>query len=338
MQLLTLFVLLLIIISARGHHNVLFRFDKKAVLPLRGILALLIVLHHIAEEIPPIAVFSQLTYWGKYIVSIFFFLSGYGLCVSYANGGVKKSLDGFLKKRIGKLFPPLLIATALNVSLSYLITPSYSIVESFRKTSIPWMPDITNALLPSSWFLVVLITLYASYYIVMRIAKSMKSGITLLLLCSIVLVMVYAFIGLGNWWWLSLFGFNIGTVYACNEQWIRNLIARYSKQTYVCTILSFVLIFGLNMIISNLLIQMISISILPIYIVLIMYRLRISESVILNYMGKISLHIYLAQGAVCALVSQFCFKYYEFMVLVITISIVTARVIYLLSNFKIHNI
>lgn len=87
MQLLTLLVLLLIIISVRGHHNDLFRFDKKAVLPLRGILALLIILHHVAEEIPSIAIFAQLTYWGKYIVSIFFFLSGYGLCISYVNGG-----------------------------------------------------------------------------------------------------------------------------------------------------------------------------------------------------------------------------------------------------------
>ena len=203
------------------------------------------------------------------------------------------------------------------------------------------MPDITNALLPSSWFLVVLITLYASYYIVMRIAKTMKSGITLLLLCSIVLVIVYAFIGLGNWWWLSLLGFTIGTVYAYNEQWIRNLIIRYPKLTYVCTIISFVLIFGSNMIFSNLLIQMLSISVLPIYIVFIMYRLRISESVILNYMGKISLHIYLAQGAVCAFVAQFGLNTSNplmYMVLVITISIVTARVIYWLSNFKTHNI
>lgn len=143
------------IISVKGHHNDLFRFDKKAVLPLRGILALLIVLHHIAEEIPPIAVFSQLTYWG-------------------------------------------------------------------------------------------------------------------------------------NW-----------------------------------------------------LIQLLSISVLPIYIVFIMYRLRISESVILNYMGKISLHIYLAQGAVCAFVAQFGLNTSNplmYMVLVITISIVTARVIYWLSNLKTHNI
>jgi membrane-bound acyltransferase YfiQ involved in biofilm formation len=53
-------------------------FDVNATLPLRGLLAILIVCHHIGQH------FSNIqTGIGTILVSMFFFISGYGLMVSY---------------------------------------------------------------------------------------------------------------------------------------------------------------------------------------------------------------------------------------------------------------
>ena len=70
-------------------------FGRGKVFPLKGILAVLIVLHHLTYEIksPLLQPFHS---WGAPIVSVFFFISGYGLMTSYKNKG-KHYLSGFIK-------------------------------------------------------------------------------------------------------------------------------------------------------------------------------------------------------------------------------------------------
>ena len=88
-------------------------------LSLRGILVLLIVLHHLSgvTSFPGLSpsfrmLVSQFTFFGGGAVSMFFFISGYGLMASLHKKG-KIYLDSFYKKRFLKLLPPLLIATCI---------------------------------------------------------------------------------------------------------------------------------------------------------------------------------------------------------------------------------
>ena len=91
------------------------RFSKEATLPLRGVLALLIVFHHISLRltymVPKDAKVNYLrdfSDWGEPIVSVFFFLSGYGIIKSYQKKG-KSYLEGFFSGRLLRLMVPFII-------------------------------------------------------------------------------------------------------------------------------------------------------------------------------------------------------------------------------------
>lgn len=79
---------------------------------LRGIMAVAIVLHHMSEKTHGGIAFPQLQHIGYLIVAVFFFLSGYGLTVSYSKKGIAY-FRGFWRKRIGYLAVVYLLVTAL---------------------------------------------------------------------------------------------------------------------------------------------------------------------------------------------------------------------------------
>lgn len=89
-------------------------FSVEATLPLRGLLAVGIVLHHISQRVgqavPDVWGLSQFEFLGAPIVAVFFFLSGYGLMKSLRVKGTSY-LDGFLRKRMTKVLLPLLLCS-----------------------------------------------------------------------------------------------------------------------------------------------------------------------------------------------------------------------------------
>ena len=60
---------------------------------LRGFLALGIIFHHLTQWVSTGVEFENFSYMGTYIVSIFFFLSGYGL---YFQNEKKRKLYGWI--------------------------------------------------------------------------------------------------------------------------------------------------------------------------------------------------------------------------------------------------
>jgi peptidoglycan/LPS O-acetylase OafA/YrhL len=80
-----------------------YAFDVTRTNMLRGVLALLIILHHLSShlDIPALYYFHDM---GSSVVSMFFFISGYGLIKSYKYKG-ELYLDGFLTKRLRKILP-----------------------------------------------------------------------------------------------------------------------------------------------------------------------------------------------------------------------------------------
>lgn len=98
-------------IQAEQHQLV---FTKEWSFMSKGILAILIVLHHIATHLRvwypedsswAISLFRQLIPISPILVGIFFFISGYGVMVSYqkTQGDYLKT---FIRKRLGKICPP----------------------------------------------------------------------------------------------------------------------------------------------------------------------------------------------------------------------------------------
>lgn len=86
------------------NHIGLYCFDVRRTNSLRGVLAILIILHHLSSKID-ILFLKWFHDFGAPIVSMFFFVSGYGLIKSYLKKGTAY-IDGFLAKRLGKILPP----------------------------------------------------------------------------------------------------------------------------------------------------------------------------------------------------------------------------------------
>ena len=92
-------------------------FSVGETLPLRGLLAVGIVLHHISQRViqaaPDVTGISQFEYFGAPIVMVFFFMSGYGLMKSLQVKGMAY-LDGFFKSRMTKVAFPLVLCSLAN--------------------------------------------------------------------------------------------------------------------------------------------------------------------------------------------------------------------------------
>ena len=91
-------------------------FDQKHTLPLRGILAILVVLGHLDTVVAGQTKILFLLHMATPAVAVFFFMSGYGLMQSYSKKG-DNYLYRFITKSSIKLLIPLFLTTLLYQSV-----------------------------------------------------------------------------------------------------------------------------------------------------------------------------------------------------------------------------
>lgn len=154
-------------------------FGVKEVLPFKGILAFLIIAHHLGQRVPsPVLEFNYL-YWGLYVVAMFFFMTGYGLTISYMKKG-SSYLQHFIKYRIWKVLSPYLVAILIYAFYRYVYYPDFNFLKAFISQS-----DFSEILLPSSWFVIAIILFYIAFFIIMSVCKTIKISIFFLFLYTI---------------------------------------------------------------------------------------------------------------------------------------------------------
>lgn len=108
----------------------------KSTTGLKGFLALGIVFHHLSQWVTTGTEFSNFGYMGTYIVSVFFFLSGYGLYVQ--NEKKENYLDNFLVKRLSKILTPFIIISSIYLiyrSINGQVLSSSFFIDLFKKGS-----------------------------------------------------------------------------------------------------------------------------------------------------------------------------------------------------------
>lgn len=185
-------------------------FNAERTLPLRGVLALLIVAHHLAQIAKmrgapwPMTEFSP---WGPMVVGMFLFITGYGLMVSYRRKGAAY-LRGFIPHRLAKLLPPFLVATLvwrLLMKLQY----GEGMLASFATLASGAGP------MPNSWFVFAILLFYVFFYIVARLTPRPRRLIAALWLLSTLYIMALMALGFGCWWYSSVYALNVGFTYAC---------------------------------------------------------------------------------------------------------------------------
>lgn len=130
----------------------------------RGICALLVVYSHLALVITSNSVELKLFgHVGWMAVSIFFFLSGYGLLKQYMQNRAYRFQ--FLQKRLPRILFPFLLVTFLYIVVCSCTGKTYSwqeVVLSFL-TGFP--------LLPFAWYIVVILFFYVCFYVLINLCK-----------------------------------------------------------------------------------------------------------------------------------------------------------------------
>lgn len=300
-------VLLIWTVCALGSHTFMgVQFSKQATVPLRGLLATGIVLHHLSlrlvEASPDCSwIWSQFSFWGAPIVAVFFFLSGYGLMVSLITKG-QKYLDGFLKKRLLKIVLPLVLCSMVFEAIS--ITLWGGQIADFRKD---W------PFLPNCWFCVTIIIYYFAFYITALLFKSSPIKVAYSMwLFSFVYVFLFKVMDFYNWWYQMVLSINIGMTLAYYETAIRNVLYKY-KRTIVLLLFLLTFLSAYWASCSKTDNFPVGMMVLSLVVGLLIYSslcLRpIKSNRLLTFFGRYSFEIYLIHGAVISVLFGMAYTY-----------------------------
>lgn len=144
----------------------------KTTLGLKGFLALGIIFHHLSQWVTTGSEFSNFAYMGTYIVSIFFFLSGYGLY--YQNEHKPNYMNGFLYKRLSRILVPFIF-----ISLIYLV---YRVANG-QVINIEYFINLFlkgSTIIINGWFVNIIILMYLFFYVSFKLFKKSELAIFLI--------------------------------------------------------------------------------------------------------------------------------------------------------------
>lgn len=206
-------------------------FDRVNTLPLRGVLCLLIVITHLGGHLAE----SGYIGWdlvGRYLnnsyfaVSMFFFLSGYGLSTAFEQNG-KAYLQHFWRKRLRVLLPALVGFSLLYVVVKYywLKWPMWAIFSPLHGT----FP------IEASWYVYALLLLYVAFYLIYLFVNSRWTRIALTSLFLVGYAVVVS--RLLHWsahWWNTTPAFVVGLLFPLYERRFRSLLEQQTRLVVAC--------------------------------------------------------------------------------------------------------
>lgn len=261
------------------------KFGKEKVFPLKGILAVLIVLHHLTYEINS-TLLQYFHSWGAPVVSVFFFISGYGLMASYKNKG-RQYLTGFIKHRMfDAVILPFLLALLLYRCMA---------------TELPNVADAISLLvtkgtttLPNSWFVFAILIFYLLFYLSCKIREG-KTILSPLILSGITYSIIIRWLGYDRCWYISALAFPAGCFFAYHWQAFLNLSFRWRIWVIpICLTLVSVL-YLLHQEVGYMLIYVL-IPLMVIYLCSSLSIERLGRTKFVRLLSKISYEIYLCHG------------------------------------------
>lgn len=282
--------------------------SSKAIL---GICSVLIVLHHVSQGLAAQAgALHCLENIGVGFVGIFFLFSGYGLFKSKMNK--ENYLKGFLKKRMPTILIPFYVMTLIFFGYSLIMGAKYEGKELFYSLT-GW--TLLNS---HAWYIVEIALFYLVFFLLFRFIK--KDGIALAIMTVFVAGVTVGSLLLGHgeywfqgeWWFNTSLVFVLGMLFAKFE---KPLVAFLKKFYYLVLAIAVVLEVVLYKATMHALetysywsetdflpaygdkFRCLSVQ-LPMVIVFVLIVLLVSMKIkfknkVMDFLGKISLEIYL---------------------------------------------
>lgn len=299
-------------------------FNIKATLPLKGIMALFICLGHLANWVLDlnISYMERFCYWGPYIVSVFFFITGYGLVISYQKKG-SGYLDGFIKHRFSKLLPPIVIATVIYQVFKFNIGDS-----SWIKIYIDLLKGFPP--LDNSWYVYAVLIYYLVFYISFKYISHKKSAIVATWIFSVLYIyLITNVLNWGGYWTQSILAINLGMTYVYIEPKIKVFVSRYtflsSFIVFMGLMLSYKIFFLPYIIHKNVPFCYIPfILAVPMTLLFCTYIAGSIRSRILYFIGKISYEFYLVHGVFVVYLNYMKTNWISYFIIVYLVSIFSA--------------
>ena len=279
--------------------------NVKSTSGLRGFLALGIIFHHISPLVKTGEEFSNFSYMGTYIVSIFFFLSAYGLYVQ--NESRENYLDNFLVKRLSKIIVPFFIISLIYMFYRFvngqLIDLNF-FINLFKQGS---------TIIYNGWFVDIIILMYIFFYLSFKFFQNKFLSIvfnTIFIICYICLAIK---LGYNFWWYNSVLAFAIGLIWAKNQNKIDRFLEKYY---FIVIVLVTVLLFVSHR--YDILLKYLHIEdsysyalaanldniIFTIYFIIVFLKKINFSNVYLTLIGRISFELYMIHGLVISMLAK----------------------------------
>lgn len=303
----------------------IYNFSIQRTLPIRGLLAVSIVLHHLAcvvwhQNIPIVSEFMS---WGGLVVSVFFFLTGYGLVLSYINKG-RDYLNGFLLHRLKKVLLPLVVATFCFLIVQSLLSSSNAFISVSGLV-------VGNPPLPTSWFVYTILLFYCIFYF---IARTFNQKYYHIIICLWISCCIYAlvlhYIHWEECWYKSIYAIGLGATYAYYENCIKKWITERPQRLISLLVSCFAFLCLVRLINEHFIYTYMSVwklfvySLTPLLIVFFVYSLGSFNTPALDFLGRISYEIYLVQGAFRLWFRQIDLNWYLYFTLTFILTILCA--------------
>lgn len=262
-------------------------FDVKSTLPMRGLLALLIVAHHVALNLnPPLSRSLEMyhlffTAVGAPVVSVFFLITGYGLAKSVETKG-NIYLNGFMKKRVLSMLPELIVVSAFVVCMCTVFGDSSLIdyAERFKQGVAPTA---------ESWYIYAVIAVYVAFYLSFKVFSSNhKLAGILFTLCLIFLTYFPYQLDWGFYWYRSTLSVALGYWLAVYERKLERVL--FNPVTLIFLMVTLASLHSNLRVIS---LSMIAYALSSIAVYICIRRCGFPQSPVLIFLGGISLNIYL---------------------------------------------
>ena len=279
--------------------------SNKSTKSLKGLLALLIIFHHISQKITTGENFSNFEYMGRYVVALFFFLSGYGLYFQYSNNVTY--MENFLKKRFVRIFIPFFVFIVIYVI--YRVTLGEVVNVDFF---LSFWKDHSN-IIYNGWFINSIIVLYVIFY-VSFVRKDSKISVFVLIALTLVYIFWKVYQDHGDWEYVSIMAFLLGVFWMKNRVSIDKFI---EKNYFVCLISLSILMYifqNYDIVMKKIdvtnkyvyygIVGNLCTMIFVVYFLLLTNKLNFSNKY-LDFLGDISFEIYMIHGLVMHYLGKF---------------------------------
>ena len=260
-------------------------FGKNKMPVIKTFMALAIILGHLSVRVSS-AWIQPFRFWGAPFVSMFFFISGYGVWQSFlSNHGLSFSST---MKRIWKIVLPYLFTVLLYYTIVRLPSGEFNV-------------DVLEAILTGTskqshlWFVFAIIYLYLTFFLCTRLRRRRAIILSLFAITALTIAFLRK-VGYDRCWWVSLMAFPTGCLYSMYKDRINGAIFK-NRLRYCLAMTAAIVGVGVSYLPGVEVLYSISHIFIPIVIALVVIQLPIEK---LNnrftmHLGSISYEIYLCQ-------------------------------------------